>query len=60
MGKPVEELKLVSCHMGNGSSICAIDGGKSVDTSMGFTPLVGLPMGTRCGDLDPGASCSLL
>ena len=54
MGKPVEELKLVSCHMGNGSSICAIDGGKSVDTSMGFTPLVGLPMGTRCGDLDPG------
>ena len=54
MGKPVEELKLISCHMGNGSSICAIDGGKSVDTSMGFTPLVGLPMGTRCGDLDPG------
>lgn len=55
MGKPAEELKLVSCHMGNGSSICAIDGGRSVDTSMGFTPLVGLPMGTRCGDLDPGA-----
>lgn len=55
MGKPVEELKIISCHMGNGSSICAIDGGKSVDTSMGFTPLVGLPMGTRCGDLDPGA-----
>lgn len=54
MGKPIEELKIVSCHMGNGSSICAIDGGKSVDTSMGFTPLVGLPMGTRCGDLDPG------
>ncbi|MEG1404520.1 MAG: acetate kinase, partial [Oscillospiraceae bacterium] len=44
----------VSCHMGNGSSICAIDGGKCVDTSMGFTPLVGLPMGTRCGDLDSG------
>ena len=40
--------------MGNGSSICAVDGGRSVDTSMGFTPLVGLPMGTRCGDLDPG------
>jgi acetate kinase len=40
--------------MGNGSSICAIDGGKCVDTSMGFTPLVGLPMGTRCGDIDPG------
>ena len=54
MEKPIEELKLISCHMGNGSSICAIDGGKSVDTSMGFTPLVGLPMGTRCGDLDPG------
>ena len=54
MGKPVEELKIISCHMGNGSSICAVDGGRSVDTSMGFTPLVGLPMGTRCGDLDPG------
>ena len=54
MGKPIEELKLISCHMGNGSSICAIDGGKCVDTSMGFTPLVGLPMGTRCGDLDSG------
>ena len=54
MGKPIEELKIVSCHMGNGSSICAINGGKCVDTSMGFTPLVGLPMGTRCGDLDPG------
>ena len=54
MGKPVEDLKIISCHMGNGSSICAINGGKCVDTSMGFTPLVGLPMGTRCGDLDPG------
>ena len=54
MGRPIEELKIVSCHMGNGSSICAINGGKSVDTSMGFTPLVGLPMGTRCGDLDAG------
>lgn len=54
LGKPIEELKLISCHMGNGSSICAIEGGKSVDTSMGFTPLVGLPMGTRCGDLDSG------
>ena len=51
MGKPIEELKLISCHMGNGSSICAIDGGKCVDTSMGFTPLA---MGTRCGDLDAG------
>ena len=54
MGKPIEELKLISCHMGNGSSICAINGGKSVDTSMGFTPLCGLPMGTRVGDLDNG------
>ena len=55
LGKDIEDLKIISCHMGNGSSICAVDGGKSVDTSMGFTPLVGLPMGTRCGDLDPGA-----
>ena len=54
MGKPIEELKIISCHMGNGSSICAVEHGKSVDTSMGFTPLVGLPMGTRCGDLDAG------
>jgi acetate kinase len=49
------ELKLVSCHLGNGASICAIDHGRSVDTSMGFTPLEGLVMGTRCGDLDPAA-----
>ena len=54
LGKPIEELKLVSCHLGNGSSVTAIDGGKSVDTSMGFTPIAGLPMGTRCGDLDNG------
>ncbi len=54
MGKPIEELKIISCHMGNGSSLCAVDGGKCVDTSMGFTPLVGLPMGTRAGDLDAG------
>lgn len=54
LGKPIEELKLISCHMGNGSSVCAIDGGKSVDTSMGFTPLAGLPMGTRSGDIDAG------
>ena len=46
LGKPIEELKLISCHLGNGSSITAVDGGKSVDTSMGFTPLAGLPMGT--------------
>lgn len=54
LGKPIEELKLISCHMGNGSSLCAVDGGKSVDTSMGFTPNAGLPMGTRCGDIDIG------
>ena len=54
LGKKPEELKLISCHLGNGSSITAVDGGKSVDTSMGFTPLAGLPMGTRSGDLDAG------
>ena len=54
VGKPIEELKIISCHMGNGSSVAAIKNGKCVDTSMGFTPLVGLPMGTRCGDLDAG------
>ena len=54
LGKAPEELKLISCHLGNGSSVTAVDGGKSVDTSMGFTPLAGLPMGTRSGDLDAG------
>ncbi len=54
LGKPIESLKLISCHLGNGSSVTAIDGGKSVDTSMGFTPLAGVPMGTRSGDLDAG------
>jgi acetate kinase len=54
LGKKPEELKLISCHLGNGSSVTAVDGGKSVDTSMGFTPLAGLPMGTRSGDLDAG------
>ncbi len=53
LGKPLEELKLISCHLGNGSSIAAVKGGKCVDTTMGFTPLAGLPMGTRCGDIDP-------
>lgn len=48
------ELRLISCHLGNGASMCAVDHGRSVDTSMGFTPLEGLIMGTRCGDLDPG------
>ena len=54
LGKDPAELKLVSCHLGNGSSVTAVSGGKSVDTSMGFTPLAGLPMGTRAGDLDAG------
>jgi len=54
LDKPIESLKLISCHLGNGSSVTAIDGGKSVDTSMGFTPLAGVPMGTRSGDLDAG------
>ena len=55
LGKDPSELKIITCHLGNGSSIAAVDGGKSVDTSMGFTPLAGLPMGTRSGDLDAGA-----
>ncbi len=54
LGKPIESLKLISCHLGNGSSVTAVDGGKSVDTSMGFTPLAGVLMGTRSGDLDAG------
>lgn len=49
------DLKIISCHLGNGASICAIDHGRSIDTSMGLTPLEGLIMGTRCGDIDPGA-----
>ena len=53
LGKNPEELKIVTCHLGNGSSITAVKGGKSVDTSMGFTPLAGVPMGTRSGDIDP-------
>ena len=53
MGKPVEDLKIITCHLGQGGSLCAVKGGKSVDTSMGLTPLAGIPMGTRCGDIDP-------
>ena len=53
LGKDVKEVNLITCHLGNGSSICAVKNGKSIDTSMGFTPLEGLAMGTRCGDLDP-------
>ena len=48
-----EELKVITCHIGNGASLCAIDEGKVIDTSMGFTPLAGVMMGTRCGDIDP-------
>jgi acetate kinase len=51
--KPVEQTKVISCHLGNGASLTAIEGGKSIDTSMGFTPLSGIVMGTRSGDLDP-------
>lgn len=53
MGKDISELKIITCHLGNGASICAVDKGKSIDTNMGFTPLAGLAMGTRCGDIDP-------
>ena len=52
VGKPIEDLKIITCHLGNGGSITAVQGGKSVDTSMGFTPLAGITMGTRTGDLD--------
>lgn len=53
LGKPLQDTKLITCHLGNGCSITAVNGGKSIDTSMGFTPLEGLVMGTRCGDIDP-------
>ncbi|GEA62063.1 acetate kinase [Vibrio comitans] len=53
LGKPADELNIINCHLGNGASVCAIKNGKSVDTSMGLTPLEGLVMGTRCGDIDP-------
>ena len=53
IGRPIEQLRLISCHLGNGASITAIDKGKSIDTSMGFTPLAGVTMGTRSGNIDP-------
>ncbi|HWO97319.1 MAG TPA: acetate kinase [Bacillus sp. (in: firmicutes)] len=53
LGRPIEQLRLISCHLGNGASIAAIEGGKSIDTSMGFTPLAGVAMGTRSGNIDP-------
>lgn len=55
LGKPVEDLKIIVCHLGGGASVCAVKGGKSVDTSMGLSPLEGLIMGTRSGDIDPSA-----
>ncbi|MCW2278410.1 acetate/propionate family kinase [Heliophilum fasciatum] len=55
MQKPLEALKIITCHLGNGSSLCAVDRGQSIDTTMGFTPLEGLMMGTRVGDIDPAA-----
>ena len=60
LGKPAEDLKIVTCHLGNGSSITAVDGGKCVDTSMGFTPLDGVPMGTRTGSMDPAVVTYLI
>ena len=53
LGKPIEELKIITCHLGNGSSITAVDGGHAIDTSMGFTPQEGIAMGTRSGSIDP-------
>ena len=53
LGKPLSDLKIITCHLGNGSSVSAVNKGKCIDTSMGFTPLAGVPMGTRCGNIDP-------
>ena len=60
VGKDISELNIVTCHLGQGSSICAVEGGKSVDTSMGLTPLAGIPMVTRSGDLDPSVVTFLM
>ena len=60
MNKPIEDLKIISCHLGQGASLCAIKDGKCVDTSMGLTPLGGIPMGTRSGDLDPSVVTFLM
>ena len=53
MNKPIEDLKIISCHLGQGASLCAVEGGKSIETTMGLTPLAGVPMGSRSGDIDP-------
>lgn len=60
MNQNVEDLKLITCHLGNGASISAVDGGKCINTSMGFTPLAGIMMGTRCGDIDPAIVCYMM
>ncbi len=60
MNRDLKDLKLISCHLGNGASVAAVDGGKVIDTSMGFTPLEGLVMGTRCGDMDPAIATFLM
>jgi acetate kinase len=60
LDRPLAELSLITCHLGNGCSLAAIQNGKSIDTTMGFTPLAGLMMGTRCGDVDPGILIHLL
>ena len=59
-GRPVEDFKLITCHLGNGCSMCAVDRGRSVDTTMGLTPLEGLLMGTRAGDTDPAAALHIM
>ncbi|KNY25117.1 acetate/propionate family kinase [Pseudobacteroides cellulosolvens] len=60
LGKSIEDLNIITCHLGNGASICAVRKGKSVETSMGFTPLAGLAMGTRCGTIDPAVISYLM
>ncbi|MHC1721258.1 MAG: acetate/propionate family kinase [Clostridiaceae bacterium] len=60
LGKDKKDTKIITCHLGNGASICAVKGGKSIDTSMGFTPLAGIAMGTRCGDIDPAIVTHLI
>ena len=60
MNKNIEDLKIVTCHLGNGCSLAAIKGGKSIDTSMGFTPLAGVMMGTRSGSIDPSVISFLI
>ena len=60
LNRDIKDMKIISCHLGNGASICAIKDGKSIDTSMGFTPLAGIAMGTRCGNIDPSISTFLI